>query len=125
MEEKHNLTLSEESGIGESQEAYLTPVSFAWILHSTSYFFIILFPTAFYDRSRITGRYLVPFYKKRFSFCSHYFRSYIFAHTYFLFLHVCSHLPLSTANAATFPDKRGQLSVCILLFYGNNQVIHL
>ena len=25
----------------------------------------------------------------------------------------------------TFPDKRGRLTVCILSFYGVNQVIHL
>ena len=40
--------------------------------HSAPYFFISLFPTAFYDRSRMTGRYLIPFRKKRFfCFCSH------------------------------------------------------
>ena len=39
---------------------YLIPVFFAWILHSTSYFFIIIFPTAFYDRSRMTGIFLIP-----------------------------------------------------------------
>ena len=33
------------------------------ILHSTPYFFILVFSTAFYDRSRMTGRYLLP--KKR------------------------------------------------------------
>ena len=33
------------------------------ILHSTPYFFILVFPTAFYHRSRMTGRYLLP--KKR------------------------------------------------------------
>ena len=39
-----------------------------------------------------------------------------FAHTYFLFLRICSYLPLSTANAATFPDKRGQLTFPTLFF---------
>ena len=29
----------------------------------------------------------------------------------------------SDGFAATFPDKRGRLTVCILSFYGNNQVI--
>ena len=53
---------SEESGIGY-RKMHVTPVFFARILHSTSYFFIILFPTAFYHRSRMTGRYLLP--KKR------------------------------------------------------------
>ena len=55
--------------------------------HSFPYFFITLFPTTFYDRSRMTGKYLVPFCKKRFSFCSHYFH----------FLRFCSYLPLSSA----------------------------
>ena len=36
-------------------------------------------------------------------------RFYWFCSHLFLFLRVCSHLPLSSANAATFPDKRGQL----------------
>ncbi len=44
---------------------YLTPVFFAQILHSFPYFFILVFPTAFYLRSRMTGRYLVPFCKNR------------------------------------------------------------
>ena len=39
--------------------------------HSTPYFFIILFPTAFYDRLRMTGRYLLPFYKKLFFVSAH------------------------------------------------------
>ena len=43
-------------------------------------------------------------------------RFYWFCSHLFLFLRVCSHLPLSSANAATFPDKRGQLTVCILSF---------
>ena len=37
---------------------YLNLATYAQILHSTPYFFITLFPTAFYDRSRMTGRYL-------------------------------------------------------------------
>ena len=75
---------------------YLISPTSAWILHSTPYFFILVFPTAFYDRSRMTGRYLVPFCKKRFSFCSHYFH----------FLRFCSHLPLSSANAATLAKAK-------------------
>ena len=75
------MTNSEESGIGY-RKMHVTPVFFARILHSTSYFFIIVFPTAFYDRSRMTGRYLIPFCKNRF------FR---FAHTFFrLFLTACT-----------------------------------
>ena len=54
------MTLNEESGIGYSQKVYLIPVSFARILHSTPYFFITLFPTAFYDRSRMTGKNIIP-----------------------------------------------------------------
>ena len=50
---------SEESGIG-CRKMHLTPTFFAWILHSPPYFFITLFPTAFYDRSRMTGKYLIP-----------------------------------------------------------------
>ena len=50
---------SEESGKGHRKMHLISPTS-AWILHSTSYFFIIIFPTAFYDRSRMTGKYLIP-----------------------------------------------------------------
>ena len=53
------------------------------ILHSTPYFFISLFPTAFFLRSRMTGRYLVTFRKK-------------------LFFRFCSHLPLPTACVLHF-----------------------
>ena len=50
--------------------------------HSTPYFFIIIFPTAFYRRSRMTGRYLLPFCKK-------------------LFLRICSYLPLPSTCQLT------------------------
>ena len=56
------MTNSEESGIGY-RKMHVTPVFFAQILHSTSYFFIIVFPTAFYGRSRMTGKYLIRFCK--------------------------------------------------------------
>ena len=52
---------------------HLTPTFFAQILHSFPYFFILVFPTAFYDRSRMTGSFLIPFCKKLF---------YLSAHTY-------------------------------------------
>ena len=39
--------------------------------HSTPYFFIILFPTAFYNSSRMTGRYLILFCKKPFYASAH------------------------------------------------------
>ena len=41
------------------------------ILHSTPYFFVSLFPTAFYRRSRMTGKYSVPFCKNHFFFSAH------------------------------------------------------
>ena len=63
---EHTMTLSEESGIGY-RNMHLIPTFFAQILHSTPYFFILVFPTAFYDRSRMTGRYLIRFCKNIFS----------------------------------------------------------
>ena len=39
--------------------------------HSFPYFFILVFPTAFYDRSRMTGRFLIPFCKKLFFISAH------------------------------------------------------
>ena len=57
-------------------------------------------------RSRMTGRYLLPFCKTLLRVCSHLFSLF----------HVYSHLPLPTANAATFPDKRGRLTFPILSF---------
>ena len=108
---EYNMTLSEESGIGY-RKMHLTPVFFARILHSTSYFFIILFPTAFCDRSRMTGRYLIPFCIKSF------YRS---AHTY-PFQRLRRHLSQGKASHSLLqrrsaprkvvrllPDKRGQL----------------
>ena len=56
------MTLSEESGNGY-KKIHLIFAPSAQILHSTSYFFIIVFPTAFYDRSRMTGTYLIRFCK--------------------------------------------------------------
>ena len=53
------MTLNEESGSGY-RKTHLNLATSAWILHSTPYFFITLFPTAFYDRSRMTGKYLIP-----------------------------------------------------------------
>ena len=54
------------------------------ILHSFPYFFITLFPIAFYHRSRMTGRYLIPLCKK-------------------LFLRFCSYLPLPSAPLTPSP----------------------
>ena len=48
---------SEESGIGY-RKIHLTPVFFARFFTLPRTFFITIFPTAFYDRSRMTGRYL-------------------------------------------------------------------
>ena len=101
---EYNLTLSEESGSGyrkthlnlaTSAQILTAPVGRVWRLthfcsvasllekrfachHSTLYFFITLFPIAFYHRSRMTGRYLIPLCKK-------------------LFLRFCSYLPLPSA----------------------------
>ncbi len=61
---------SEESGIGYRKTHLMSPTS-AWILHSTPYFFILVFPTAFYDRSRMTGRYLIPLCMKSFFVSAH------------------------------------------------------
>ena len=61
---------SEESGIGY-RKTHLILTFFAQILHSTSYFFIIIFPTAFYDRSRMTGKYLALSVKTAFFISAH------------------------------------------------------
>ena len=50
---------SKESGKGYRKMHLISPTS-ARILHSTPYFFITLFPTAFYVRSRMTGIFLIP-----------------------------------------------------------------
>ena len=91
--------------------------------HSTPYFFISLFPTAFYRRSRMTGKYILLLCKK-------------------LFFPFCSLLPLPTAGAVTlanakrlthfysvapllekwfacFPTSRGRFTVRILFFLDN------
>ena len=68
-----------------SENAF-NPYILCRILHSTSYFFIILFPTAFYDRSRMTSRYLTPLSKNR-------------------FFHFCSLLPLPTASPPPSPTS--------------------
>ena len=57
------MRVREESGIAY-RKAHLILATFARILHSFPYFFITLFPTAFYDRSRMTGKNIIPFYKK-------------------------------------------------------------
>ena len=44
--------------------------------------FIIVFPTAFYDRSRMTGKNVIPFRMKSFFVFTHtYFYSYVSAHS--------------------------------------------
>ncbi len=59
----------------------MSPTS-AWILHSPPYFFITLFPTVFFLRSRMTGRYLILLYKTHSGISTHtYFRSFMFTHT--------------------------------------------
>ena len=87
-------------------------------------------PDRFFTPFENDGRYSILFCNKPFS---------VSAHTYILFFRICSHLPLSSTCQLTLsptigdslktcilyllPDKRRQLTVCILLFYGNNQVI--
>ena len=71
---------SEESGIGYRKTHLISPTS-AWILTAPvsrvwrltlpRTFFITIFPTAFYDRSRMTGKYLLPFCKKPFYVLTH------------------------------------------------------
>ena len=48
------MTNSEESGI-EYRKMHLILATFARILHSFPYFFMILFPTSFSLRSRMTA----------------------------------------------------------------------
>ena len=97
QKKEHNLTLSEESGSGYRKthliltffaQILTAPVGRVWRLthfysvalllekwfachHSTPYFFILLFLTAFYDRSRMTGIFLIPFCKKLFFISAH------------------------------------------------------
>ena len=133
---EYNMTLSEESGIGY-RKTHLTPTFFAQILHSTPYFFILLFPTAFYDRSRMTGRYLVPSCKNRLLFLltlapsdgfaatfpvsgdgffmSH-FQIFRFYSYYFLFFCVCPHLPLSSAPLTLSPTSGDSLGSLFFLY---------
>ena len=60
-------------------------------------FFITILPTAFYDRSRMTGRQVTPFYIKLFPF-------------------LLTLAPFVNLSVDTFPDKRGRLSFSILSF---------
>ncbi len=60
-------------------------------------FFITILPTAFYDRSRMTGSQVIPFYIKLFPF-------------------LLTLAPFVNLSVDTFPDKRGQLSFSILSF---------
>ena len=82
------MRVSEESGIEYRKTHWILAIS-ARILHSFPYFFITLFPTAFFLHSKMTGTYLMPFRMKSFS--------------YLLTL-----APF-VSFADTFPDKRGQL----------------
>ena len=74
---------------------------FAQILHSTPYFFILLFPTAFYLRSRMTGKYLLPFCKNRL---------FVSATLISILLFLLILAPSVNLSVDTFPDKRGRLS---------------
>ena len=83
---------------------------FAQILHSTPYFFILLFPTAFYLRSRMTGKYLLPFCKNRL---------FVSATLISILLFLLILAPSVNLSVDTFPEKRGRLTVRILFFLGN------
>ena len=93
---------SEESGSGYRKTHLIFTIS-ARILHSFPYFFITLFPTAFFLHSKMTGTYLMPFRMKSFS--------------YLLTL-----APF-VSFADTFPDKRGQLALFILSFCDNYYLV--
>ena len=100
---------------------YLTPAFFAWILHSFPYFFILLFLTAFYDRSRMTGKYLLPL-KNRTHLCPDSYRS--------RWSGMASHSLLLRRFAPRkvvrlLPDKRGRLTVSILFFYISDKYLIL
>ena len=87
--------------------------------HSTPYFFIIIFPTAFYDRSRMTGRYLIPL-KNRTHLCLDSYRS--------RWSGMASHSLLQRRLAPRkvvrlLPDKRGQFTACILYSFMTRQTV--
>ena len=90
------------------------------ILHSTPYFFVSLFPIVFYRRSRMTGRFLIPFCKKPFLLSTH---ACPFRQLRWHFSQgKASHSLLQRRSAPRKvvrlpPDKRGQLAVYILFFF--------
>ena len=74
----------------------------ARILHFFPYFFITIFPTAFSFRSRMTGKYLISFCKKLFSYLLILiFYSYGSAHTY-PFRRLRRHLSLKAKRLTHF-----------------------
>ena len=97
------------------------------ILHSTPYFFVSLFPIVFYRRSRMTGRFLIPFCKKPFLLSTH---ACPFRQLRWHFSQgKASHSLLQRRSAPRkavrlLPVIRGRLAFCILSFYDNNQVIY-
>lgn len=118
IKEKHNPTLSEESGSGY-RKTHLNLAISAQILHSTPYFFIIVFPTTFFLHSRMTGKYLISFYKKRFSLSPHTcpFRQLRWHFSQGKASHSLLQRRFAPRKAVRLlPDKRGQLADCILSF---------
>ena len=97
------MSVSKEFGI-EYRKTHWILATFARILHSSPYFFMILFPTSFSLRSRMTGRYSISFCEKP-------------------FLYLLTHTPFVNLSVATFPDKRGQLTLFILSFCNNYHLI--
>ena len=66
-----------------------------------NFFYSVTVKSAFYDRSRMTGRYSILFCKK----------------TLFTFL---LQLAPFVGFAATFPDKRGRLEICMLSLFSHH-----
>ena len=91
------------------------------ILHSTPYFFVSLFPIAFYRRSRMTGRFLIPFCKKPFLLSTH---ACPFRQLRWHFSQgKASHTLLQRRSAPRkvvrlLSDKRGRLTFPVLFFLG-------
>ena len=129
------MSVSEESGSGYRKTLLIAATS-ARILHFFPYFLITIFPTAFSFRSRMTGKYLISFCKKLFSYLLILiFYSYGSAHTYPFrrlrrhlslkakrLTHFYSVAPLLEKWFACFPTS-GDGFRFAFYFYSNNQVI--
>ena len=119
QKKKQHVPLSEESGIGYRKTHLISP-TFARFFTLPRTFFITIFPTAFYDRSRMTGRYLIPFRIKSFFVSAH---TYPFRQLRWHFSQgKASHSLLLRRSAPRkvvrlLPEKRGRLAFCTFPFY--------